>query len=312
MNHTQLQKRYNSFNAHLKQHFGEKVYRVSIDAGFTCPNRDGSRGQGGCIYCYGDRNARIPVSLTAIQSQIRQGIEAVGKRYKAKKFLAYFQSYTNTYAPVAQVEEYYRTALTEEHIVGLTLGTRPDCVSDEILDLLGTLAQETYLWIEYGLQSIHYRTLQAINRGHGFAEFLDAVLRTQQRPSIQICVHVILGLPGESKDDMLETARTLSALGVDGVKIHSAHVLKNTPLEGMYHRGEYQVMELPEYVELVCDFLEYLNPDMVIHRLIGDAPRERYVAPEWCMHKSEALRAIDLELERRNSFQGQRLARAKE
>jgi radical SAM protein (TIGR01212 family) len=180
-------------------------------------------------------------------------------------------------------------------------------VDEPILDLLASIAQNSYLWIEYGLQSIHCDTLKLINRGHGFSEFLDAVLRTQKRSGIKICVHVILGLPGETKGDMLETAKMLSALQVDGVKIHSAHILKNTRLEEMYHSGEYQVMELPEYVDTVCDFLEYLSPEIVIHRLVGDAPRSRYVAPEWCLHKSEALRQIDLELERRDSYQGIRL-----
>jgi radical SAM protein (TIGR01212 family) len=172
------------------------------------------------------------------------------------------------------------------------------------LDVIETLAQECYLWIEYGLQSIHNRTLKLINRGHDFAAFLDAVSRTKRRQGIRICAHVILGLPGETKADMLETAKELSRLHVDGVKIHSAHVLKDTHLEAMYQSGDYHVLTLPEYVDIVCDFLEYLSPDMIIHRLIGDAPKSRYVAPEWGLNKSEALRQIDLELERRNSYQG--------
>ncbi|MBD3309258.1 TIGR01212 family radical SAM protein [candidate division KSB3 bacterium] len=300
-------KRYLTFNQHLKDTFGEKVYKVTIDAGFTCPNRDGTKGTGGCIYCYGDRAASHFVAPAAIQAQIRDGMIALRRRYNAQKFLAYFQSYTNTYAPVERLEQLYRTALAEEHIVGLSIGTRPDCVSEPVLDLLGTLAQDWYLWVEYGLQSIHAATLQRINRGHGYADFVDAVSRTKQRPGINICAHVILGLPGETKADMLETAKALSDLGVDGVKIHSAHVLKNTPLEEMYRNGDYQVLELPEYIEIVCDFLEYLTPEIVIHRLVGDAPRSRYVAPEWCMHKSEALRHIDRELARRNSHQGRRV-----
>ncbi len=311
MQKNQEQKRYLTFNNHLQEIFGEKVHKVTIDAGFTCPNRDGTRGTGGCIYCYGKRVTQHIVVPSSIKDQIRQGKEAIKTRYNTRKFLAYFQSYTNTYAPAEVLMPLYRAALEEEDIVGLAIGTRPDCVDEAVLDVLEALAQETYLWVEYGLQSMHDTTLNLINRGHGLSEFLDAVLRTKKRKGIKLCVHVILGLPGESKEEMLETAKMLSALHVNGVKIHSAHVLKGTRLEEMYLQGEYQVLELPEYVEIVCDFLEYLSPEIVIHRLIGDAPRSRYVAPEWCLHKSEALRQIDLELERRNSFQGIQLRQDK-
>ena len=301
------ERRYLTFSKHLKDTFGEKVYKVTLDAGFTCPNRDGTVGTDGCIYCYGNRSTSHLVDQTAIREQLQQGMTALHLRYKANKFLAYFQSYTNTYAPVDQLEHLYRAALQEEKIVGLSIGTRPDCVDEPVLDLLESFAQHYYLWVEYGLQSIHYDTLKLINRGHGFSEFLDAVLRTQKRLGIKICVHVILGLPGETQEDMIETAKVVSALQVDGVKIHSAHILRATLLEKMYRCGEYQVMELSEYVDMVCNFLEYLSPQIIVHRLVGDAPRSRYVAPEWCLHKSEALRQIDLELQRRDSYQGIRL-----
>lgn len=301
------EKRYLSFNQHLRDTFGEKVYKVTIDAGFTCPNRDGTCGVDGCIYCYGDRAIPQIVDCASVQTQIQEGMAALHTRYKANKFLAYFQSYTNTYAPVDRLAQLYQTALDIDRIVGLSIGTRPDCVDEGVLDLLDALAQKTYLWVEYGLQSIHDATLSRINRGHDFTVFLDAVQRTKQRRNIKICAHVILGLPGETKEDMLETAKVLSALDIDGAKIHSAHVLKNTRLAEMYARGEYQVVELPEYIDIVCDFLEHLAPQIVIHRLVGDAPRDRYIAPEWCMHKSDALRQIDIELARRNSYQGSRV-----
>ncbi|GAK60339.1 hypothetical protein U27_00230 [Candidatus Vecturithrix granuli] len=307
MSQRTVKKRYLSFNQHLKDTFGEKVYKVTIDAGFTCPNRDGTRGVGGCIYCYGDRRTSQLADCVSVQSQIQTGIAAIHKRYKAKKFLAYFQSYTNTYGPVDQLVRLYQAALEIEGIVGLSIGTRPDCVGEEILEVLGAIAQKTYLWVEYGLQSVHDTTLTRIHRGHDFATFLNAVDRTRKRENIKICAHVILGLPGETKDDMIETANVLSALNVDGVKIHSAHVLRHTQLAEMYARGEYQVLELPEYLDIVCDFLEHLAPQMIIHRLVGDAPRERYIAPEWCMQKSDVLRQIEKELERRNSFQGSRV-----
>lgn len=301
------EKRYLTFNKHLKDTFGEKVYKVTIDAGFTCPNRDGTKGSGGCIYCYGDRVVSQFIDTTTMQEKMRRGMEALQRKYKAKKFLAYFQSYTNTYAPVEQLAAFYHAALEEEYIVGLSIGTRPDCVDEPVLGLLELIAQQYYLWVEYGLQSVHEKTLKRIHRGHSFREFLDAISRTQQRQHIKICAHVILGLPGESREDMLKTAHILSTLRINGVKIHSAHILKNTPFEEMYHNGEYQPMELFEYVETVCDFLEYLSPDIVIHRLVGDAPRSRYIAPEWCLDKSKALRCIDQELERRGSLQGSRL-----
>lgn len=307
MQHQQKPKRYTTFSRHLQETFGEKVYKVTIDAGFTCPNRDGTRGRGGCIYCSGNRSAPALVAPAAIRAQIHDGMAALTKRYKAHKFLAYFQSYTNTYAPVDVLETLYRPALSEAGIVGLSIGTRPDCVAEPVLELLETLAQETYLWVEYGLQTIHAHTLRRIHRGHDFGEFQDAVRRTQQRPGIRICVHVILGLPGEGRKDMLATADALSALGIAGVKIHSAHVLRDTPLESLYRTGAYQPPELDEYVPLVCDFLEHLAPEIVIHRLIGDAPRSRYVAPAWCLQKAEALRRIDQELERRSSRQGLRI-----
>ena len=304
MSQRTAEKRYLSFNQHLKDTFGEKVYKVTIDAGFTCPNRDGTRGVGGCIYCYGDRTTSQLADCASVQSQIQAGMAAIHKRYKANKFLAYFQSYTNTHGPVDRLARLYQAALEIEHIVGLSIGTRPDCVGEEVLEVLGSLAQKTYLWVEYGLQSVHDATLARIHRGHDFATFLDAVARTRKRRNIKICAHVILGLPGETKAEMLETANVLSALNIDGVKIHSAHVLKQTRLAEMYARGEYQVLELSEYLDIVCDFLEHLAPQIIIHRLVGDAPRERYIAPEWCMQKSDALRQIEAELERRNSYQG--------
>lgn len=298
------EKRYLTFNKHLKDTFGERVYKVTIDAGFTCPNRDGSKGSGGCVYCYGNRVVPQFIDTPTMQEKMRRGMEALQRKYKAKKFLAYFQSYTNTYAPVEQLAALYHAALEEEYIVGLSIGTRPDCVAEPVLGLLESIAQQYYLWVEYGLQSVHEETLERIHRGHSFREFLDAISRTQQRQNIKICAHVILGLPGETREDMLKTAQILSKLQVNGVKIHSAHILKDTPFEEMYHTGEYQPLELFEYVETVCDFLEYLSPDIVIHRLVGDAPRSRYIAPEWCLNKSKALRCIDQELERRGTFQG--------
>ena len=300
-------KRYLTFNQHLKKLFGERVYKVGIDAGFTCPNRDGTKGEEGCLYCYGERTSNDLLDIPTMHEQMRFGMRALVRKYKAHKFLAYFQSYTNTYAPVEKLERLYRAALEESYIVGMSIGTRPDCVGNPVLDLLGELAQEYYLWLEFGLQSVHNSTLNAMQRGHNFDEFLDAYSRARQRAGIKICAHVILGLPGETREQMLETATTLSELGVDGVKIHSAHVVKDTPMAEMYERGEYQPMELSEYVDIACDFLECLSPDIIVHRLIADAPRARFLAPRWCMDKSRSVSAIDQELIRRDSRQGSRV-----
>ena len=304
MPHVSENKRYTTFNAHLKEVFGENVYKVTIDAGFTCPNRDGAKGVGCCIYCYGDRSQTKLIDIPAMVAYIQEGMAAIRRKYHANKFLAYFQSYTNTYAPLDRLEAFYRAALAQDGIVGLSIGTRPDCVPDDVLDLLESLARQTYLWVEYGLQSAHDATLTRLNRGHAFAEFADAVERTRRRRGIRICAHLILGLPGETRAQMIETAEIVSRLGAHGVKIHSAHVVKNTVWAEQYACGEFAPMELPEYVQTVCDVLEHLAPEIVIHRLIGDAPRSRYIAPEWCLHKSDALRAIDAELERRDSWQG--------
>lgn len=232
-----------------------------------------------------------------------RGKQSVRQRHKADKFLAYFQRYTNTYAPVETLGPLYEEALAVEDIVGLVVGTRPDCVPDPVLDLLQEIAARTYVAIEYGLQSIHDRTLARVNRAHGAGDFLDAVARTAGR-GIHTCVHVMMGLPGETRADMLETARAVATLPLDGIKIHLTYVLKHTGLGEMYLRGEYRPMEMREYVETVCDFLELLPLGMVIHRLTGDPPRHLLLAPQWALQKWQVLNAIEGELARRESFQG--------
>ncbi len=301
------QRRYLPFSQHLRELFGERVHKIGIDAGFTCPNLDGTLGTGGCIYCYGNRTTQHLVDTADIKAQIARSKAPLIKRYKAHKFMAYFQSFTNTYAEPDVLAALYGAALEEEGMVGLAIGTRPDCVDEPVLDVIEELAHDSYVWVEYGLQSIHERTLQAIHRGHTFADFLDAMARTQRRSGIRICLHVILGLPDETRDDMLNTARTLSKLGIDGIKIHSAHIVKDTPLETLYRNGRYHPLEFTEYISLVCDFLEHLSPDIVIQRLVGDSPMRRYIAPQWCLDKPKVLEAIDAELERRDSRQGSRL-----
>jgi radical SAM protein (TIGR01212 family) len=297
-------RQYYALSHFLRQRFGQRVYRLTIDGGFTCPNVDGSVAVGGCVYCDNrsfSPNRRRP--RTSIREQLNQGASILKRRYGAERFVAYFQAATNTYAPVDKLKRLYDQALDDPRVVGLAIGTRPDCVADDVLELLQSYATQRYVWLELGLQSAHDRSLDWMNRGHHVDSFLDAVRRCQDR-GLDLCVHVILGLPGESPADMMITAELLASLPVQGVKIHNLHVVRDTPLEAMYRRGEVLLPTVDQYVRVVCDFLERLPPHMVIHRLSGDAPPDYLVAPAWCADKPALLRAITRELERRASWQG--------
>jgi radical SAM protein (TIGR01212 family) len=298
--------RYRNFTTHLRQTFGCRVHKVSIDAGFTCPNRDGSLAIGGCIYCnntsFSPGNRRLSVS-----EQLERGKRFLRRRYGAEKFIAYFQAYSNTYRDVPQLQALYDEALASEHVVGLSIGTRPDCVPDAVLDLLADYASRTYLWLELGLESGHDQTLVLLNRGHSVAAFDDAVHRAQQR-QLQLCTHLILGLPNETPDAMYTTVRHVATLGLDAVKLHHLHVVRHTILEKMYQRGEVSLLSLEDYATLVVDCLELLPPEMIIMRLMGDAPPALLVAPTWSQHKQAALQRIEQELERRDTYQGKRHA----
>ncbi|MEW6201703.1 MAG: TIGR01212 family radical SAM protein [bacterium] len=301
------ERRYYSFNQFLKDTFGERVYKISIDAGFTCPNRDGMRGVGGCFYCNNQGfspNTRKPPA--SVHGQVEAGAEYLIRRYGARKFIAYFQAYTNTYAPVERLRQLYDEALLHPDVVGLSIGTRPDCVEEAVLDLLEGYTARHQVWLELGLQSCQERTLRLINRGHTVAEFTDAVRRAQRRRDLLICAHIILGLPGESRSEMLASADFLSDLGINGVKIHLMHVLKDTPAEKTYQDGKLKVFTMDEYVNLVCDYIERLDPSVVIQRLTADAPPDILVAPLWANRKKETIARIEKELVRRGACQGAR------
>lgn len=296
--------RYYALSRFLRERFGSKVRRLTIDAGFTCPNVDGTVAVGGCVYCDNrsfSPNRRLP--RATIRAQVARGIALLQKRYGAERFLAYFQAATNTYAPVDKLQRLYDEALDHPQVIGLTIGTRPDCVPDPVLDLIQQYARDRYVCLELGLQTIHDRSLDWMNRGHHFDVFLDAIGRCQGR-GFDLCIHVILGLPGENRNDMLATADVLAGLPVQGVKIHNLHVVRDTPLEKMYRAGEVQLFEFDEYVQIACDFLERLPPTLVIHRLSGEAPPDYLVAPQWCLDKPRLLTAIRQELQRRESWQG--------
>ncbi|UCG13522.1 MAG: TIGR01212 family radical SAM protein [Deltaproteobacteria bacterium] len=300
--------RYHDLNTELRKRFGCRVQKISLDAGLTCPNRDGSVGVGGCIYC-GERGSGTGLSRHySITQQLERGKERLRSRYRARKFIAYFQSFSNTYGPLGQLKQLYQEALAVEDIVGLAVGTRPDCVSDSVLDLLAELNQQTCLWIEYGLQSVHDRTLALINRGHHLAAYLDAMDRTRSR-GLEICVHVILGLPGEGKKEMLATARALANFDIQGIKIHLLYVIQGTTLANMYQRGVYRCLNRGEYVDIVCEFLALLPPQVVIHRLTGDPHPHELVAPEWALEKHANLQAIREALRSRDLWQGKHFSR---
>jgi radical SAM protein (TIGR01212 family) len=296
--------RYNSLGSNLKNTFQSRVYKVGIRMDFTCPNRDGRVATGGCIYC--NNASHTPERFlqgTSVTEQLEQGTEALRKRHHAEKFIAYFQSYSNTYGPVGKLERLYREALAFPGVVGLAISTRPDCVPDEVLDLIADVARDTYLWLELGLESMHDKTLQWVNRGHGLEEFVDALGRGQAR-GLRLCTHLILGFPTETRAEILETPALLNRIGIDGVKLHNLHVIKNTALEEIYLSGAFEVMSREAYVSLAIDFLERLAPEIVIHRLSGATYRNLTVAPEWSIDKLGVHNAIRAELERRDTWQG--------
>ena len=299
-----MHKRYNDLNTYFQSQFGCRVQKITIDAGLTCPNRDGTISSGGCIYCNtrgsGTGAFHRGLSLT---DQLLQGKTFLSRRYKAKKFIAYFQSFSNTYAPPETLKRLYDEALAVEDIVGLAIGTRPDCVDDPVLDLLQAYTPNYLIWIEYGLQSANDKTLEFINRGHDVQCFKDAIKKALNR-GIKICVHVILGFPHESRNDMLHTAQTIANLGIDGIKLHLLYVVKGTLLETHYRQGKYKCLEQQEYVDLVCDFIERIPSDMIIQRLTGDPHPQELVAPQWALKKSETLAKIRNTLEERDSRQG--------
>ena len=301
-------KRYYDFNTFLKSAFGLRVHKISIDAGLNCPNRDGSISNTGCIYCNKrgsgtgawEKGQSIPEQILHAQAYLR-------KRFKAKKFLAYFQSFSNTYAPKEKLKVLYDKALDMEDMVGLCIGTRPDCVPDDVLDMIQAFTRNYMVWLEYGLQSFHDRTLLAINRGHTVRQFLDAVERTRKR-GINVCAHIILGLPGESKEDIIQTADLISDLDIQGIKIHLLYVIRDTPLADLYQRGAYRCLTQEEYLDILLCFLAHLRSDIVIQRLTGDPHPEDLLAPAWSLKKSETLARLNHMMQEQDVWQGKRCA----
>ena len=297
-------KRYYDFKSFLVNRFECRVYKLQIDAGFTCPNRDGKLAVGGCAYCDGRGSTlRQKGPLPSVAEQIRSGKALYRNLRGAAKFIAYFQTFTNTYGPVEKLRALYDEALLQEDVVGISIGTRPDCVDEGILDLLQGYAKTKHVWIEYGLQSIHDRTLERIGRGHDAADFVEAVRKTAGR-GLFVCTHIIAGLPGESREDMIETARAVAALPVDGIKIHSLLALRGTEVGRLYEEGKIALLSQEEYVSTVCDILEILPSETVIQRITAEGYRDIYLGPAWAANKLKVLNAIDRELENRDTWQG--------
>ncbi|WP_088831833.1 TIGR01212 family radical SAM protein [Paenibacillus tyrfis] len=299
-------KRFHTWNYEMRQQFGGKVFKVMLDAGFTCPNRDGTIAAGGCTFCSargsGDFAGSRRDDLVTQFNKIR---DLQHQKWPEAQYIGYFQAYTNTYAPVEELREYYEAILQQPGVVGLSIATRPDCLPDDVVDYLAELNERTYLWVEMGLQTIHEQTSELINRAHDTQCYLDAVAKLRAR-GIRVCAHIIYGLPQETHEMMLETGRAVAQMDVQGIKIHLLHLMRKTPMVKQYEAGLLRFLEKDEYVSLVVDTLEFLPPEMIVHRLTGDAPRDLLIGPMWSLKKWEVLNAFDEELRRRDTWQGKK------
>lgn len=294
---------YKTFSSFLREHFGERVQKITLDAGLTCPHR-GTDKKGGCIYCnaLGSGTGAIAKGIR-LREQIEAQIALQANRYKAKSFIAYFQSYSNTYAPVSELKRIYDSVLPYHDIKGISIGTRPDCVDNEILDLIGSYSDKRMVWIEYGLQSSNDETLRLINRGHNSMAFSNASIMAHEH-GLRVCTHVILGLPGEVIADWLKTARFVANLPVTDIKIHLMYVIRDTPLEKMFDAGIYTPLTLEDYAEGVAEFIACLPPDMVIQRITGDPHADELVAPLWALEKKRVIDEIHKRMNSLGLYQG--------
>lgn len=304
-------KRYNDFPTYFRKLYAGRVQKVSIDAGFTCPNRDGTKGRGGCSYCNNKTFKPSYCSLEkSVSTQVSEGIGFFEKKYKSMRFLAYFQAYTNTWAPLEDLKKLYEEALEHPRIIGLVISTRPDAVSEGLLDYLAHLSRKVYVMVEYGLESHLDASLRNMNRGHTFEESIHALEQTAVR-EINTCAHLILGLPGEKYSDWLDQARIISELPVKNLKLHQLQVHKGTLLEKEYLRdpGKFRLFSLDEYVELVVDYLEILNPQIIVERFVSQAPSEMVLAPSWGIKNFEFVAKVEKRLMGRNTWQGKKYSR---
>ena len=300
-------KPYLSLKDYFLGRYGKRVQKITVALPFTCPNRDGSKAWGGCTFCSEGSKPSMLDPGVPLEVQIAEGMERAKRKYGEDiLFFIYYQSYTNTYADLETLKRVYDTALKFKGVVGIDVGTRPDCAPEEVLDLLtGYVEKGLEVWVEYGLQSANFETLKRINRAHGVSDFVDAVLRAKKRP-LKVCAHIIIGLPHETREDVVETAKLLAALPIDGVKIHPLHVIKGTVMALQYERGEFETLSLEEYAELCADVIEILPENVVIHRVTGEVDEERLIAPDYCSprKKNLVLQKVEEVLKRRGSHQG--------
>ena len=297
-------KRYHSLNYFLRNKFGEKIYKISLDGGFTCPNRDGKVAKGGCTFCSARGSGDFAGSrILSITEQFADRKEMMEKKWKDGKYIAYFQAYTNTYAPVEELRKKYEEALAQKNVIALSIATRPDCLDDDILDYLEELNKKTYLWVELGLQTINDKTACNFNRGYDFETF-DSSLKKLQERGIEVVVHTIFGLPGETKEDMLKTVDYVAHSGAQGVKFHLLHLMQGTKMVEQYESGELQLLSKEDYIDLICKAIAMIPEEMVVHRLTGDAPRQSLIGPMWSLKKWEVLNDIDKALVDNNIWQG--------
>ncbi|MBD3110526.1 TIGR01212 family radical SAM protein [Bacillus sp. AGMB 02131] len=297
-------KRYHTWNYHLRNTFGHKVFKVALDGGFDCPNRDGTVAFGGCTFCSAAGSGDFAGNrVDPIEKQFEDIKAKMHQKWKDGKYMAYFQAYTNTHAPLEVLKQKFEPALQQEGVVGLSIATRPDCLPDDVVEYLAELNERTYLWLELGLQTVHEKTANIINRAHDYETYVKGVEKLRKH-NIRICSHIINGLPLETPEMMLETAREVAKLDVQGIKIHLLHLLKGTPMVKQYEKGMLQFLSFDEYIKLVVDQLEIIPPEMIVHRITGDGPIDLMIGPMWSVNKWEVLNAIDAELKRRDSWQG--------
>ena len=300
-------KRYHTLNYFYQQKFHSKVFKISLNGGFSCPNLDGTKGYGGCIYCSKSGSGDFAGNKQdSIEKQWQQGLNMMHQKWADGKLIAYFQARTNTYAKVEELKKKFEPVLNYPNVIGLALATRPDAIDDACLDYLEDLNKRTYLMIELGLQTIHETTSKLINRCHTTKEFDDMVKKLRSR-NINVIVHIINGLPYETKEMMLETTKHINQLDVQGIKIHMLHIVKDTPLATMYKKNPFHVLTKEEYVDIVIEQLEHLRPEIVIHRITGDPVKEDLIAPTWLLKKFCVLNEIDKEMVKRNTYQGKKM-----
>ena len=298
-------KRYFTLNCFLRDKFGEKVFKISLDAGFTCPNRDGSVSSGGCIFCGPRGSGDFAGTGEDLVEQFYDVKKMMNKKWKSGKYIAYFQAYTNTYERVEVLREKYYSILELEDVVGIAIATRPDCLPEEVLELLSEINKKTFLWVELGLQTIHEDTARLINRGYELNVYVKAIKELKRR-KIDVVTHAILGLPGETKEQMLETVDFVANTGTQGIKLHLLHLLKDTPLIEMHEKGRLRLMEKEDYADLIVDCIERIPETMVIHRITGDGPRDTLLGPMWSLKKWEVINAIEYQLMDRSTWQGKK------